>query len=88
MLTLFGVSVNAEDARHLVASLMADGGPQAISAAAIIHRGVDRDLYAVVLAPEERDAILSVLGDSPGGQLLELRGVLARDHRDRRGDAT
>jgi hypothetical protein len=53
-----------------------------MSAAAVIQRRVDRDLYAVALEPEERDAILSVLEDPPAA-LEDLRGVLARDHRDR-----
>ena len=61
MLTLFGVSVTAENARHIVASLFADGSPAAMSAAATIQKGVDRDLYAVALEPEERNAILARL---------------------------
>ena len=82
MLTLYGVAVTAENARHIVASLFADGSPAAMSAAAMIHKGVDRDLYAVALEPEERDAILAVLEDPPAG-LEDLRGRLARDHRHR-----
>ena len=66
MLTLYGVSIisiSAENARHLVATLIADGGPDAITAAELISRGVDRELHAVDLSPAERDAILSVLED-------------------------
>jgi hypothetical protein len=44
MLTLYGVAVTAENARHIVASLIADGSPAAMSAAAMIQKGVDRDL--------------------------------------------
>jgi hypothetical protein len=65
MLTLYGVAVTAENARHLVAALIADGGPDALAAAARIQKGVERDLYAVALKPAERDAILSVLDDPP-----------------------
>jgi hypothetical protein len=83
ILTLFGVAVTAENARHIVASLIADGSPAAMSAAAMIQRGVDRDLYAVALEPEEKGAILAVLEDPPAG-LEDLRGALARDHRDRK----
>jgi hypothetical protein len=54
VLTLYGVAVTAENARHIVASLFADGSPAAMSAAAMIQKGVDRDLYAVALEPEER----------------------------------
>ena len=82
MLTLYGVSVTAENARHTVASLFADGSPAAMSAAAMIQKGVDRDLYAIVLEPEERDAILALLEDPPDG-LVELRCALAGDHRER-----
>ena len=82
MLTLYGVSVTAENARHIIASLFADGSPAAMSAAATIQKGVDRDLYAVALEPEARDAILSVLEDPPAS-LEDLCGVLARDQRDR-----
>ena len=75
MLALYGVAVAAETARHIIASLFADGSPAAMSAAAAIQKGVDRDLYAVALEPAERDAILAVLEES--------RGALARDQRDR-----
>jgi hypothetical protein len=64
MLHLYGVPVTPENARHLVATLMADGGLDAKSAAPMIEKGVDRDLYAVALEPAERDAILSVLEDA------------------------
>jgi hypothetical protein len=82
MLTLFGVPVTPENARHIVASLIADGSSYAMSAAAVIQTDLDRDLYAVALEPEERDAILSVLEDRPAG-LVDLRGLLARDQRGR-----
>lgn len=72
------------DARHIVASLFADGSPVAMSAAAMIQKGVDRDLYAVALEPEERDAILTVL-ENPTAGLEDLRGVLALAHRVREG---
>ena len=82
MLTLCGVSVTAENARHFGARLFADGNPAAMSAAAMIQKGVDRDLYAVALEPAEHHASSSVLEDPPTG-LEELRGALARDQRDR-----
>jgi hypothetical protein len=81
MLTLYGVSVTAEKARHIMASLIADGSPAAMAAAAMIQKGVDRDLYAVALERDERDAILRVLEDPPAGP-EDLRGALARDQRD------
>lgn len=59
--------------RASCASLFADGSPAALSAAAMIQKGVDRDLYAVALSAEERDAILAVLEDPPEA-LADLRG--------------
>jgi hypothetical protein len=82
MLHLYGVPVTPENARHLIATLIADGGPHALSAAAEIQKGLDRQLYAVGLQAVQRDAVLAVLKDPPAG-LVELRGVLARDQRDR-----
>jgi hypothetical protein len=82
MLRLFGVAVTPENGRHLVTTLVADGSPSAMSAAEKITRGLDRELYATALEPGERDAILSVLESPPEG-LEELRGRLARDHRER-----
>ena len=82
MLRLFGIPLTPENVLHLIAVLLADGSPDAISAAAMIHRGLDRDLFAVALESEQRDAILAVLEDPPEG-LVELRGVLARDQLDR-----
>jgi hypothetical protein len=66
-----------------------DGSPTALAAAEMIAKGVDRDLYAVAVTPEERDAILSVLEDPPDG-LAELRGKLLRDFewRQREGLAS
>ena len=72
VLHLYGVPVTPENARHLVATLIADGSPHALSAANEIQKGLDRQLYAVGLERVQRDAILAVL-DPPGG-LEELRG--------------
>ena len=65
VLTLYGVSVTAENPRHIVPSLFPDGSSAARSAVATIQRGVDRDLYAVALEPAERDAILATLENLP-----------------------
>jgi hypothetical protein len=64
------------------ATLIADGAPHALSAVAEIQKGLDRQLYAVGLERAQREAILAVLANPPES-LAELRGVLARDHRDR-----
>ena len=84
MLHLAGCPITPEDARHLIATLIADGGPDAMSAAAMIGNGLDGGLFGVGLTTEQKDAILSVLEDTPPG-LEELRGVLAREHRARTG---
>ncbi len=55
---------------------------RARSAAAEIQMALERQLYAVGLEAVQRNAILSVLENPPDG-LAELRGVLARDQRDR-----
>jgi len=57
-----------------------EGTPDALTAAAQIARGVDRDLYAVGLSPAERTAVLACLED-PADGLVELRGALLREHR-------
>jgi hypothetical protein len=65
VLTLYGVAVTAEDARHLVATLILDGSPDALATAEMIDKGVERDLYAVGLTPAMRDAVLAVLEERP-----------------------
>ena len=47
MLTLCGVSVSAENARHLVARLIADGSADALDAAETIAYAVSRGSDAV-----------------------------------------
>ena len=73
------VGIGDDDARHLVATLIADGTPDALTAAGQITKGVERDLYAIGLTRAERTALLGCLEDPPAG-LAELRGVLMRDH--------
>ena len=65
--------------RWLVSALYRDAHAPAVSAALRIDRGIDHDLYAVALSPDERTAILGVLDDPPAG-LAELRNVLMREH--------
>ena len=79
MLRILGTPIGDEDARSLIATLIAEGSPGALTAAGQITKGVDRELYAVGLTREERTAVLCVLDDPPEG-LAELRGVLMREH--------
>jgi hypothetical protein len=76
VLRLFGIPVPEPDARRLVATLTADGGDLAQSAAAIIADGLDRQPAIVALPIPEREAILAVL-EEPNGPLAELRGLFA-----------
>ena len=82
MLRLFDVPVAKEDARSLVATLLADDHPHSAEAAATIAHGLELGASLVALTPEERDAILAALEDPPEG-LVELRGVLMRDFEQR-----
>ena len=79
VLRILGIPIRDDDARWLVFELYRDAHPPAVAAALMIERGVERDLYAIALSPDERRAILGVLGDPPEG-LAELRGVLMREH--------
>jgi hypothetical protein len=61
ILRLYGVPVPADDARRLIATLLADRGDLAQSAAALITRGLEFNLAAIALPVAEREAILAVL---------------------------
>lgn len=47
VLRLYGIPVPEPDARRLIATLLADGGDVALSAAALITRGLDHQLAAI-----------------------------------------
>lgn len=83
MLRLYGIPVPEVDARQLIATLLADGGDIAQSAANLIARGLDHKLAAIALPIPEREAILAVL-EEPEGPLAELRGSLFADAQQRR----
>ena len=53
MLRLLGIPVSDDDVRHLVATLIVEGTPDALTAAGQITKAVERDLYAVGLSPGE-----------------------------------
>ena len=72
MLRLLGIPVSDDDARRLIATLLGEGSPDALTAAEQLTKGVERDLYAVGLTRGERTAVLACLEDPPGG-LVELR---------------
>ena len=74
-----GIPIADSDARHLIATLLADGSPDARTAAGQITKAVDRELSAVGLTRKERAAVLACLKDPPAW-LAELRGALMRDH--------
>ena len=67
MLTLCGVSDSAENARHLVARLIADGSADALDAAETIAYAVSRGSDAVAFPPGSQDAILTCSRIRPTG---------------------
>jgi hypothetical protein len=81
---LYGVEVSEDDCIILIDLLLRVGRAVDHTAAAAIDRGISVQAKIIALSPSERDAILSVLDDPPEG-LVELRGVLASDHRRRSG---
>jgi hypothetical protein len=82
MLHLCDTPVNDTDAGTLVELLHRSGRADDLTASTIIENALSRKALSAPLTPEERDAILSVLEDPTEG-LEDLRGALARDHRDR-----
>jgi hypothetical protein len=72
------------DARRPVASLIADGHADALSAAAVITKALKMQLAAVALTLEQRAAILAQLDEAETPGLAELRGRLYSDARKRR----
>jgi hypothetical protein len=59
VLRILGIPIDDDDARRLVATLLADGSPEALTAAEQLTRGVERDLYAIALSRAERTAVLA-----------------------------
>ena len=82
ILRLYGVPVAPNDVRALIATLIANGEPRAVAAAARISDGLERGMPLVALEPRERDAVLATL-DDPAEGLVELRGALVRDYEQR-----
>jgi hypothetical protein len=82
MLRLFGVPVKYEDARALVAALLADGSDDAVAAAGLIDVAMRRRLAGLVLSPGLRSAVVAALDKAPAG-LVDLRERLLVDQRGR-----
>ena len=81
MLHLYGCPVTPEDARGLVATLLADGSPEALSAAAAIRKGIDRELYTIALQPFQRDAGTWPTPRGSANELVEVRGLKIKRSR-------
>ena len=81
MLHLCDIPVTDTDVGVLLDLLHRSGRADDLSAARIIENALSRKALSAPLAPEERDAILSVLESPPEG-LEELRAALATDQRD------
>jgi hypothetical protein len=78
-LDINGIPITPDDASWLVERLYQDGASDAVAAALIIEKGIDRDLAAVDLSRRHFGAILRQLKNPPDG-LVELRGMLAGVH--------
>ena len=80
---LWGIAVDQEGAKALVATLITDGSPDSVAAVGRISARLDQGGNGLVaLEPAHRDAILAVLENAPDG-LNELRGRLAEDAAQR-----
>ena len=77
-----GVEVSGKDGRTLVGLLLRIGRDTDLALALRVERSYSRQVGIISLSPAERDLLLNILDDPTDG-LLELRGVLARDHQDR-----
>ena len=79
---LVGVDVSEPDCRTLIDLLFRVGRAADLELAQRRNLGLEEEIRVMGLSPAERDALLGVLDDPPDS-LLEFRGVLARDRRDR-----
>jgi len=83
-MVISGIQVSGNDGRTLVALLLAIGRDADLALAHRIERGFSRQNPTLELSAAESDHLLGVLDDPPPTPgLVELRGKLARDHRDR-----
>jgi len=85
VIQLSGVAVAEDDARGLVAALLAEGDPWAVAAARTISLGLAANAV-VALTVHQRDAILAVLENVPLAGLGELRSALTQDALERRSE--
>jgi hypothetical protein len=65
MLRVYGVPLDEAAVRRIIATLLVENTPAAPRAAEQLTKGVERELYAIGLAPDERDAGLAVLACEP-----------------------
>jgi len=56
VLRLVGIPIGDDDARRLIATLLAEGTTDALTAVEQLTKGVERDLHAVGLTSAERTA--------------------------------
>ena len=79
---LYGIPIQDDDLRRLIFRLVRFGHAKDVDLASRIGWGITSETALLALSAQERDAILRVLDNPPAG-LVELRGVLARDQRER-----
>lgn len=79
---LAGIPISDDDLRTIVDLLLRLGRADDLDLAARLERGLTEGTKLLALTHAERDTLLSVLDDPPDS-LVELRGILAREHRER-----
>ena len=78
MLRLFGQAVDERDAANLAVALLADGRPEAMSAAVAIERALPDQVSDVRLTPAERETVAYVV-ENHTRSLSKLQSLLARE---------
>ena len=78
-----GIEVIEQDLETIIDRLQHVGRAEDIALARRIGQGWELQVKIHGLSPAERDTLLGALDDTKPGRLSELRGKLARDHRDR-----
>lgn len=78
VLRLFGQTVDARDAANLSVALLADGRPEAMSAAVAIERALPDQVSDVRLTPAERETVAYVV-ENHTRSLSKLQSLLARE---------
>ena len=80
---IYGVDVTDINCRILIAELLADESPAAVSLAERLSAALTRDEPVAPLVPGERDILLGAIAKKPPNGLVALRKALRDDQRAR-----